>query len=116
VSSVLEKGRPAGAWRPYGWRDDPPAPILSTRPDKIDPRQWLLRGKLFELFTCPPSLFIVHRVAGRKDEDGQRAVTVVRHVERTARPSPGTRASNGSRSCSITGARRPIRYVIRRAQ
>jgi hypothetical protein len=53
----LEKGRPAGAWRPYGWRDDPPAPILSTRPDKIDPRQWLLRRKLFELFTCPPSLF-----------------------------------------------------------
>jgi hypothetical protein len=53
----LEKGRPAGAWRPYGWRDDPPAPTLYTRPDKIDPRQWLLRRRLFELFTCPPSVF-----------------------------------------------------------
>jgi hypothetical protein len=48
----LERGRPAGAWRPYGWRGDPPASIFSTRPDEIEPWHWLLSGKLFELLTC----------------------------------------------------------------
>jgi hypothetical protein len=65
----LERGRPAGAWRPYGWRGDPPASILSTRPAEIERWQWLLRGKLFELFTCPALIvyMLVHNRGGPVD-------------------------------------------------